>query len=177
MAQDAEIALALSAGPAELAKGAAVYVLHRGGYVKAREGINGCACLVIHERSVTSEPTCYDPEGTQSNLPVDLFEAELREQGKSNAEIEKLVNAGYQSGKFHAPKRAGVAYMLSHQNHVWSDSSSKVITYAPHVMIYAPNLKNSDIGVSEAAMGSTTQPWVLNEGTPRAYIIVVPSEK
>ncbi|MDX2042994.1 MAG: hypothetical protein SF097_17380 [Acidobacteriota bacterium] len=46
--------------------------------------------------------------------------------------------------------------------------------YPPHVMFYAPYMKNADIGALPNHRGSQAQPWILNEGTPTAYIIVVP---
>ena len=100
--REKEIEMALSAAPEHLRKDAAVYVLQRGGYVKAREGSNGFTCLV---------------------------------------------------------EREGV-----------KDTS-------PHVMFYAPYMKNSDIGARPEHRGSQSQPWILNEGKPYAYIILVPKEK
>ena len=51
-----------------------------------------------------------------------------------------------------------------------------VPVFAPHVMLYAPYMKNADIGALPEHRGSEAQPWILNEGKPWAYIIVVPKE-
>ena len=177
MPRDREIAMALSAGPEHLRKDATIYVLERGGFVKAREGANGFTCLVLREGTEGTAPICYDAEGSQTTLIVNLKKAELREQGKSDEEIEREIAEGFRAGKYHAPRKPGIAYMLSTENHLHNPRTGKTFVYPPHVMLYAPYFKNSDIGATAAHRGSLTQPWILNEGEPDAYIIVVPREK
>ncbi len=170
--REEEIALAESAGPPGVAKDATIYVLERGkGFTIAREGKNGFACIVNRDRADTLEPECFDPEGVASILPTALERARLREEGKSAAEIDKSIAEGYASGRFRAPRRGGVTYMLSTKNRVFN--GQRVISYPPHVMIMAPYVKNSDIG---ADFKNPMMPWVLGEGTPHAYIMVVTTE-
>jgi len=165
--QEKEIALAESAGPPHIASEATIYVLERGGYVVARQGGNGFACIVGRDRPDTSEPMCFDPEGLASFLPRVLDEARLREEGLSEEEVRVRIAEGFLTGKYRAPRRAGITYMLSKENRVFN--GRRVITYVPHVMVFAPNLKNTDIG----ANGQDPRlPWVLGEGSPHAYIIV-----
>ena len=52
-----------------------------------------------------------------------------------------------------------------------------VRVFPPHVMVYAPYLKNPDIGALPEHRGSQSQPWILNEGKPYGYILVVPHKK
>ncbi len=163
-----EVALAEIAGPASIAKDAAIYVLERGkGYAMAREGKNGFACFVNRDRAETLEPVCLDPEGVATILPVYFERAKLREEGMDRDAIQREINLGFSSGKFRAPRRAGISYMLYNENRV--PAGGRVITYPSHVMIFAPYVKNSDIG---ADMKDPWMPWVLNPGTPQAYIIV-----
>lgn len=169
--REREIALAESAGPADVAKSATIYVLNQGGYQVARQGTNGFSCIVERSEPETLEPTCFDPEGTEVLLPKVLESATLRGAGKSAAEVEKSIAEGYSSGKFRAPRRGGVAYMLSKENKV--SNGQRVISYPPHVMIYAPYVTNKDIG---ADFSNPFHPWVLSEGTPNAYIMVVVGE-
>lgn len=169
IARDEEIALAESAGPPSVAKDATIYILERGkGFTVAREGKNGFVCMVNRERADTLEPECFDPEGVASIVPATLERAKLREQGTAPAEISKRIAEGYASGLYRAPRRGGVTYMLSAKNRVFAGKS--VISYPPHVMIMAPYVKNSDIG---ADFKNPMMPWVLGEGTPNAYIMVV----
>lgn len=168
-----EMEMALSAAPEHLRKEAAVYVLQRGGYVQARAGTNGFTCLVLREDGGTA-PICYDAEGTQTTFRADLRRAELREKGQAEKEADQIIADEYKTGKLLAPRRAGVAYMLSTEFTQHDHKTGKQVqVFPPHVMFYAPYLKNSDIGARPDQRGSQTHPWILNEGTPRAYIIVV----
>ncbi len=166
--REREIALAESAGPPGAAKGATIYILAEAGYTIAREGTSGFSCLVVRTRPDTLEPICYDPEGTATRLPADLAEARLRGEGKPEEVIRREISEGFRTGTYRAPRRAGIAYMLSEENQVFN--GEKVIPYPPHVMIYAPYVTNKEIG---ADFSSPWHPWVLEEGTPGAYIMVV----
>lgn len=165
-----EVTLALSAAPETLRAGAGVYVLDKTGYRKHRDATNGLTCLVERSRPDSLEPICWDAEGTAAIMPRVLAEAEWRAAGLDAAEVERRVNEGFATGRFRAPSRAGVAYMMSTQNFVFN--GERVIHYHPHVMIYAPYVTNAMIGADQQ---DPYQPWVLNEGSPHAYIIVVPA--
>lgn len=89
--QQKEIVLALSACPSFVASKAAVYVLDKSGYVKVRESHNGFTAIVQHSQPAAQEPQCMDAEGTRTILPHILKVAELRAQGKSTEEIQRLV--------------------------------------------------------------------------------------
>jgi hypothetical protein len=166
--QAEEITLALSALPEPMRAGATVYTLGPKGYVKAREGTSGVNCLVERSRPDTQEPICWDREGSETIMPLTLARAEWRAAGASEAEIERRAGEGFAKGQFRAPRKAGVSYMLSAENYVFN--GQRVVKYHPHVMIYAPYVRNADIGTTP---GDPNAPWVLNEGSPHAYIIVV----
>jgi len=172
-----EIRLALSAGPEHLRNEAAVYALERGGYVRAREGTNGFTCLVEHDHPLSVEPICFDAEGSRTTLPAVLEKTRLREQGLSDEQIDARIKKDYESGKLQAPQKPGIAYMLSPELKFYHPETGKYSRFVPHVMFYVPYMKNQDIGALPKHFGSTTQPWVLNEGTPTAYVIVVPQSK
>ena len=172
--REEEIAIALSAGPETIRQNATVYVLERGkGFVKTREGTNGFSCLVLREGHHGTAPNCFDAEGSVTTLRARLRAAELLETGKSVKEINRIIANEYKAGKLLAPRRNGLSYMLSNHNYV-NSQSGKLIWYPPHYMVYAPYVKNSDIGALPSHLGSTHHPWVLNEGEPDAYIIIVP---
>ena len=167
--RDQEISLAESAGPSSITKDATIYVLERAsGYSIARKGANGFVCFVHRDRPDTLEPECFDPEGVQSMFPPEFDKAKFREEGMTGEEASRKIDAGFASGTYRVPRRNAVTYMLSTKNRVFN--GEKVISYPPHIMISAPYLKNSDIG---ADFQDPSMPWVLNEGSPHAYIIVV----
>jgi len=168
MAEDEEIAFAESAGPPGIAKSATVYVLKRGGFEVARKGSNGFACIVTRDDPGSFEPQCFDPEGTEALLPVAIERARLLEAGASRDEVEAAIGKAYADGQFRVPRRSGVTYMLSKANRVYNGKD--IINYPPHIMIMAPYVTNDDIGADHS---DPNLPWVLNEGRPSAYIMVV----
>lgn len=172
MEEAREIELAKSAGLPAWTNQATIYILKRGGYQVAQKGANGFTCMVQRDRPDTLEPICLDPEGTAAIVPRYLREAELREQGKSEQEIEADTAERFRTGAYHAPRRNGIAYMLSKENRVFN--GERVIWFPPHLMFYAPYAKSGDVGAAPQHMPQS--PLVLNEGTPHAYIIVVVPE-
>ena len=163
-----EITLALAALPDAMRAGAGVYVLGPQGYKLARASTSGITCLVSRSRPDTQEPICWDREGSETILPLALAKAEWQAAGASEAEVTTREQEGFATGKFRAPRRAGVSYMLSAEN--WVFNGERVVRYHPHVMVYAPYVTNADIG---GASKDPYAPWILNPGSPHAYIIVV----
>ncbi len=174
--REREIAWALSGAPEHLRAGAGVYVYQRGGYVKVRDSKNGFNCLVNRVANITA-PQCYDAEASATNMLADIRRVELVEQGKSAAEVSKILKDEYATGKLLAPRRPGVVYMLSPEffNHNPKTGEKKQV-FVPHVMFLAPYLKSSDIGALPEHTNSHSNIFILGEGTPGAYIIVVPKD-
>lgn len=173
--KEKEIEMALSAAPENLRADAAVYTLSPSGYTKIRDSKNGFHCLVEREGEGTLGPICYDTEGSQTLMLAAFETAQLALSDKSQEEIDKQIDADYKSGKLIAPRKSGIVYMLSTQFQEHNHATGEVKTvFPPHVMFYAPYMKNSDIGATKEDFGSLTRPWILNEGKPGAYIIVVP---
>jgi hypothetical protein len=174
-AQKDEIALALSACPAAVAQGAAVYILRSAGYVKVRESQNGFTALVQHTAPTAVEPRCVDAEGARTWLPRILKVAELRAQGKSREEIQTAVAVALAKGTLQPPTRLGIDYMLSPQNRV-PNEKGEVTPFPPHIMIYAPYLTNKDIGVDRTNLGPDGNPigpaFVASDGSPYALLII-----
>ena len=163
-----QIALAESAGP-PVAAGAAVYILGARGYNKVRDGNNGFTCLVSRERPDTMEPECFDAVGTASVVPVRLFIEEQRAAGVPEDRIRAMVDAGYRRGRFKAPAKPGLVYMLSAHNYVFDPERRAVIRFPGHLMFYAPYATQKDVGSGPGA------PYIVAPGTPHALMIVVPA--
>jgi hypothetical protein len=175
MPRDQQISLALSAGPEEVRSNATVYVLGAKGYEIARQGTNGVSCLVerhfVKPDETTIEPTCYDPEGSRTLLQVDLYAAELRAKGTSEADIKKAIADGYTDGRFKAPSKPGVEYMLSSNNRLGPTADNGTFHFPPHFMFYAPYATGKDLGFDSAA------PFLVQPGKPDARMVVVPDPK
>ena len=171
MDRDQEIAKALSSAPPEVRSRAGVYVLEGRGFVKARESQNGFNCI-IERRSSHISPMCYDAEGSRSTLQATLKRGELLMQGLDPSEIEKRIDEDYRTGRLHAPQKTGIVYMLA-TDEIWHDQSSNNVArhVYPHIMVYAPYLKNSDIAVAPEQVWRPDRVWVQYEGRPDAYLI------
>jgi hypothetical protein len=111
--REKEIALAVSASPEHLRKGAGVYVLERNGFVKVRDSTNGFTCIVNRDHPLNWKPVCFDAEGTATILPKILRVGELLRQGKPMSKIDAEIAERFRTGKYISPRRPGVAYMLS----------------------------------------------------------------
>src|ERR1700737_2934805 len=135
--EEVQIALATAAGP-NVSEAATIYVLGPKGYRVARKGTNGFACLVERERLDTIEPECYDPEGVATVLRARVFVEEQRAAGVAEEKIHAAVDAGYQSGRFQAPRRPGIVYMMSDYNYVFDPDARQGIHFPGHLMFYAP---------------------------------------
>jgi hypothetical protein len=170
--RDREVTMALSAAPAHLRAGAGVYALEATGFVKVQESTNGFNCIVNRDHPMSLKPTCYDAEGSATILPKVIQVGAWMMEGKSVAEIDQLVADGFKSGRFIAPRRPGVAYMLSGDIKNVNKRTGEVSSFPPHVMFYAPNLTNADIG--SKGDGSDGMPFIAYQG-PHGFMIMMPS--
>ena len=124
------------------------------------------------------KPTCWDAEGKTSYVPVMLRVGELLAQGKTTAEAQADIAAGFKDGRFKRPSKGGVAYMTA--GDVKLDASGKVTATAfpGHMMFYAPGVTTADLGTTaETRKKDPTLPFVFNSGaggSELAYIIAVP---
>jgi hypothetical protein len=169
--REKEIALAESAAPPSISKNAALYVLEEKGYTKIRDGSNGFTCLVERDLPLNIEPICYDEEGSATLVLAVIRKAELRRQGKSEDVVNADIGEGYASGRFRAPRRSGVAYMLSPDTRVFNPRTGATRALPPHLMFYAPYMKNSDIGIDQPDHTGRL-PFIVQDGQPDAFIIV-----
>lgn len=182
-----EIELAESAGPEHLRAEATVYVFGPKGYQHVRTGKNGFTCLVNRDGNQSGDndlkPTCWDPEGSATIVPIMLRVGELLAQRKAAKEIADDIDAGFRKGLFVSPRKAGIAYML--RGDLQYDPTSRQIVktlFPPHYMIYAPGISNADIGMNmDAYRKHPSLPLVYSGysgGARTAYIIIkVPEDK
>lgn len=166
--RDVQFAIAVSAGP-PIADKATVYVLGPQGYEVARQGTNGFSCIVERQPINAVAPVCYDAEGTATLIPVDEFIERERARGQADADIAKAVADGYRTGQFKAPRKGGIAYMLSDYNWLVDPQTKKMIHFPGHLMFYAPNATAEDIGSGPGA------PILTDPGQPDNFLAVVPS--
>jgi hypothetical protein len=173
LSQEERIKLAESAAPPEVAGKATVYLLERTGYLKVREGTNGFSCFVDRQTPLNMEPTCFDAEGSATTLPTRLYAEEQRAKGKSEDHIKSEIEQRYKTGKFKAPSKPGIVYMMSEHVYLFVPGAAELIHVPPHLMFYAPYATEKDLGSPPA---SPDMPRLIRAGQPDAYIIVIPGQ-
>jgi hypothetical protein len=169
--REERIKLAKSAAPPEISDHATVYVLDKTGYVKVQDGTNGFSCFVDRQTPLNLEPTCFDAEGSATTLISRFYAEDQRAKGKPEEEIKAGIDAGYRTGKFHAPAKPGIVYMMS--DHGVLFVSGKLVHIPAHLMFYAPYATDKDIGSPPAA---ANMPRLIRAGQPDAVVIVIPRE-
>jgi hypothetical protein len=172
---DEEVRIALSAAPEHLRDEAGVYALTRDGFKQVRPSRNGFTCVVNRDHPLNRKPVCYDAEGTATVLPTVLFVGEQLVRGVAVDEIDRHVAAKFASGEFQSPRHPGIAYMLTHEIRVYDASTKSFSTFPPHLMFYAPNLTNADIGTNPSREAHEKNPWLPFVGYqgPQGFIIVI----
>jgi hypothetical protein len=166
--KEVQMAIALAAGP-PVADGATVYVLGAQGYEVARQGTNGFSCIIERVPETTMAPMCYDAEGSATTLQVTLFLESEKAKGTAWKQIVNDINEGYKSGRFKAPQKPGVTYMLSAYNWVPDPKTKAPIHFPGHVMFYAPYAKAANVGTGPGA------PDLTDPGEPDNMMVIVPA--
>jgi len=167
------IKLAESAAPPEISGKASVYVLDRTGYVKVREGTNGFTCFVDRQNPLNLEPTCFDAEGSATTFLSRLYAEEQRAKGGSEEQIKAEIEAGYKSGRFRAPQKPGIVYMMSDRGYLLVPGTNQMVKLPPHLMFYAPYATDQEIGSPPPA---ANMPHLIRAGQPDAVVIVIPRQ-
>jgi hypothetical protein len=172
--REERIKLAQSAAPPEISGKATVYLLECSGYVKVQDGSNGFSCFVDRQNPLNLEPTCFDAEGSATTLLSRFYAEEQRAKGKTEEEVKGGIEEGYKSGKFHAPRKFGIVYMMSDQGYLLVPGTSKMVHLPQHLMFYAPYATDKDIGSPPPA---ANMPHLIRAGQPDAVVIVIPGQK
>src|SRR5882724_4632066 len=150
MPVDLETDYALSALPPHLRSGATVYLLDpQKGYYIGRKGTNGYICFISRTEWEWSEfrddvctPISYDAEGSRTIFPVYMAVATMRASGKyTAAQIKDSITNKIKTGKYKAPSKPGMSYMLAPVMRVYPagpDVKEPITISMPHYMLYAP---------------------------------------
>ena len=169
-----EIALAMSAAPAEVSSRADIYVLRGTEFVKAKSGTNGCACMVGRDSHEGSRyPICFDQEATKTTMLREIKEASLRAKGTSEAEIRRIVDAAYTRGELRMPTRPAMAYMMSPSQVLFSSPDAdgvRVGAWAPHLMLMLPDVAPAQLGLADSSAVDIIQ--IHREGNHHAELVV-----
>ena len=174
-----EAQYALSALPLAMRDHGTVYLLDpKKGYQLSRQGTSGVTCLV--ERTAWEQtdfrndiyvPLCYDTEGSKTYLKVIMDVAVLRIQGMRPVALKTEIERRYKNKTYMVPQKTGLSYMVAPVMRTWMMPDWQVHTMPmPHLMFYAPNMTNEDIGA--VPNSSLLYPFVFKEGiAEQSYMI------
>ena len=182
MPQDAEIALARSAAPANVSDHATIKVLNESGFEVAIEGDNGFVCMVVRAWSAPTytpavfldfvyyaplrAPICFNPVAAETMMLYYELRTELGLQGKNPDEIADGIEAAYAKGELPRIETVSFAYMWSADQ----DLGPGIGHWHPHMMVFTPYYENSMLGGNE--FGGTL-PFVSDDaGTPFAVTVI-----
>lgn len=162
--RELEMELASSSLPPHLREGATIYVLDlRKGFAVARQGTNGFHALVARTGDDAFRgswplteyppdvlyPISFDAAGAKAHMQVLFDAAQAQAKGMPAAELKKLMQERFKTGYYKPPARAGLSYMLAPIMRTYDDpeTSPQISTAShPHVMYFAPNISDKDIG-------------------------------
>jgi hypothetical protein len=187
MPQDAEIALARTAAPANISDHATIKVLTKTGFTVARHGDNGNVCMVMRAfsaptytpaqfRDLVYDPTvhapiCFTAPAAKTAMPYYEMRTRLGIEGKNPDQIASALKSAYDKGTL--PRRDAVtfAYMWSAHQHL----GPGIDAWHPHVMIFAPNYQNAMVGGNP--FGSVLPQVTDDAGTPFSVIVIPVDDK
>lgn len=177
LSRDCEVAVARSALPKNLRDGASVYALENGKFELAVAGSGPFTCIVERNHPRALAPQCMDRAGIDSVLPAIIDRSLMTLAGSDLAAVAEHERRMTENGSYKAPSRAGISYMMSDYNYIYVPSASRILKVPPHVMYYAPNLGNEDIGGSlKGATENIGTPFLLGEGIHGMMIVYTEHE-
>lgn len=178
LAEAREIALAMSAAPAEISSRADVWVLRGSDFVKVRTGSNGCACMVSRDLHAGSlYPMCFDQQASRTLLLREMRETSLRAKGLSETAVRDDVALALERGEIPRPMQPAVVYMMSRSQVLFSSPLAegfRVGTWSPHLMIFQPGVTQRQLGLAD---DSKVEAFSFSDdpGQTPALIVKVPT--
>jgi hypothetical protein len=138
-----------------------------GRFVTLREGSNDMVCLADDPAREGFEVNCYH----ESLEPYMARGRELSAQGVKDRNAPRWEEA--KAGKLKLPELPAMLYTLSGE--AWDAATGKVTNEYRRSTMYVPFATAESTGLS--TQGSTTDPWIMNPGTPGAHIMITPPRK
>lgn len=165
-----EVALARSAAPRSVSGAARVWYFDQGRYVVADSGSNGIECYVSRSWPLSLEPHCFDPEGAQTIMRMEMRAVEWAHAGVAANDARRRFERGLANGEFRLPGRPVMSWMMSAAQVLYSDDGTRVGAWKPHVMIYSPNLPGDMLGTTAP---NPAAGMVVSPGKPTSNLMLV----
>ena len=164
------VAQALSAAPADLAEGAAVYGYTDLGTLElVREGTNELVCMADHPERPGFEASCYH----RALYPYVARGLELRAEGMDGMATVARRGEEIEAGELEWPEHDATMDIRYGENADYDPETMTVENSRIRYVIYTPYATTATTGLPEQAMAPGA-PWLMSAGTFRAHIMIVP---
>jgi hypothetical protein len=168
--QQAQIAGAVLAAPAELRDGAAVIGFDaQGQRVTIREGRNDLVCLASDPAKTAFNVACYH----RDLEPFMARGRELLAQKITGAKRNEIRFKEIEDGKLSMPREPRTLYVLTGSS--FDAATGAVENSYLRWVIYTPFATPESTGLSTKA--SESAPWLMGAGTAGAHIMINPPKK
>jgi hypothetical protein len=160
-----QIAAAVTPLPEEMRAGAEVlgYTALGKPLVVLRPGTNDMICLAPDPASASFHSACYH----RAMEPFMARGRVLRASGVTGGQVDTVRFAEVKAGKLDVPKQPSMLYQIF--GGVFDSATTKVHGGASLFVTYIPFATPETTGLS--ARPTTTGPWIMFPGTPKAHIM------
>ncbi len=150
--------------PKEMREGAGVMGYKSAGKLELlRASKNGMLCLADDPAEEKFHTSCY----AETMEPFMARGRELRASGTTGAKVDTARFAEVKSGKLKMPTQPAALYQVFADD--FDAKSGKVTNGRQLFVVYVPFATPQSTGLSAAP--SSTQPWLMLPGTPKAHIM------
>lgn len=145
-ADNSELAAAREGAPQHISANASIMVWEKGRYKLKLKGTNSFTCIVWSNHHGTYEPTCMNSAAKAAVLPVYELQRQMLEKHIAIQDIHATIAEKAERGELPLPEPGAVVYMMSNKNKYYDHFGKKLSGVEPHIMLYYPRLKQSDLG-------------------------------
>ncbi len=135
--------------------------------VTLRQGSNELICLADNPNQKGFSVACYHKDLE----PLMARGRQLRAEGKSRADIEKIRAEEAASGKLKMPKSAVALHVLSGNNAYYDAAKNQVVNASLRYVVYVPYATQASTGLPTKPVVAGG-PWLMFPGTYRAHIMI-----
>ncbi|MGN6532956.1 MAG: hypothetical protein ACTHK0_14540 [Ginsengibacter sp.] len=170
---DIQIKTALLAAPADQKDSATVLGYNPSGkLVTLRKGTGKLVCLSDDPHKKGISVACYS-----ANLePFMARGRQLIAEGKTEDQKQEIRNKEIDEGKLKMPKEPNILYVVSGTDENYDTTTGELKESNIRYAVYVPYATLQSTGMS-AKPSIPGMPWLMEPGTAKAHIMIVPPKK
>ncbi|MCC7400971.1 MAG: hypothetical protein IT214_05760 [Chitinophagaceae bacterium] len=170
---DIQIKTALLAAPDDQKENATVWGYDKAGkLITLRKGSGNLVCLADDPGKKGISVACY-------SVNLEPFMARGREllaEGKTEEQKQEIRSKEIDEGKLKMPKEPNILYVLSGTDENYDKATGELKDANMRYVFYVPyaTLKSTGLSAKPSIPG---MPWLMEPGTAKAHIMIVPPKK